>query len=95
MKLRIAHALTHAVAVILGRVQSVASAIENTLWHGVKGAQDKAYDYGAAAEHAIVNQAAQDLLAARRRLEQANTDAKAALATLPVRLEALRRKVFE
>jgi hypothetical protein len=95
MKNRIAHVVTHAFAVVLAAANKGAARIETFLWSRVKRVQDAAYGYGAEVEQEIVNRAQQDLAAARRRLEQANTEAKAVLRAMPERMTALAKKVYE
>jgi hypothetical protein len=95
MKNRIAHVVTHAFAVVLAAANEGAGRIESFLYFGMKRVQNAAYGYGAEVEQAIVNRAQQDLAAARRRLEQANTEAKAVLRAMPERMAALAKKVYE
>lgn len=95
MKNRIAHVVLHVFAIAIGMADKGVARVEAFVWRSYKAAQNSAYTFGAAAEQAIVNRAQQDLADARRRLEQANTEAKAVLRALPEKMNALAKKVYE
>lgn len=90
MKFKIAAFL----AALCARVNRVLGYVEDKSYVLTCGAQHTAYQVGVAEINADLNRKSQAVTAARRRLEEANREATAAVKGLNDNIEGVRAKVF-